>query len=229
MSIFPFREGERYSVGQLREAAKAIWDVTRSDKEFGDAMRVNDRRRFPWAKTWMEELYPCTLLSDRLGLADDATFSWTPVGAADVEFRSGERTIRLQCTTAHAHWPNSLGEQGGQLRKLEMRQANAEGFYWRSGGVSEPTVQDPLTDRETWRTAIAGALENKIKANYSGCWLLIYAVGCDIDMVDDDFHEVVVPATDRVGRAKWEAVFEGLYILGDQPANFAEVRNNRRQ
>ncbi len=113
MSIFPFREGEWYSVGQLREAAKAIWDRMRSDKEFGDAMRVNDQRRFPWAKTWMEELYPCTLLSERLGLADDATFSWTPVGAADVEFRSGERTIRLQCTTAHAHWPNSLGERGG--------------------------------------------------------------------------------------------------------------------
>ena len=116
MSIFRFREGEWYSVGQLRDAAKAIWDRTRSDKEFGDAMRVNDQRRFPWAKTWMEELYPCTLLSDRLGLTDDATFSWTPVGAADVEFRSGERPIKLQCTTAHAHWPNSLGEQGRHLR-----------------------------------------------------------------------------------------------------------------
>ena len=108
-----------------------------------------------------------------------------------------------------------------------MRQANTEGFHWRGGRVSEPAAKDTVTDRETWRTAIAGALENKIKADYSGCWLLIYAVGCDIDMVDNDFREVVVPATDRVGRAKWEAVFEGLYILGDQPANFTEVRSSR--
>jgi hypothetical protein len=229
VSIFPFEEGEWYSVGQLREAAKAISDRMRSDKEFGDAIRVNDQRRLPRAKAWREELYPCKLLSDRLSLADDAKFSWTQGGAADVEFRSGERTIRLQCTTAHAHWANSLGEQGGHLRKLEMRQGNAEGFHWRGGRVSEPTVQDSVTDLETWRTAIADALENKIKADYSGCWLLIYAVGCDTDMVGDDFREVVVPATERVGRAKWEAVFEGLYILGDQPANFAEVRSNRGQ
>ena len=229
MSIFPFREGEWYSVGQLREAAKAILDRTRSDKDFGDAMRENNQRRFPGAKAWMEEIYPSWLLADRLGLADDAEFCWTPNGAEDVEFRSSERTIRVQCTLAHAHWADSRGEQGGHLRKLEMRQANAEGFHFRGGRVSEPVARDPLTDRETWRTAIASALENKIKPEYIGCWLLIYAVGCDIDMVDFDFREVVVPATDRVGRAEWEAVFGGLYILGEQPANFAEIRSNRRQ
>ena len=79
------------------------------------------------------------------GLAADTTFSWTPVGAADFEFRSGERTIRLQCTTAHTQ-PNSLGEQGGHLRKLEMREANGERFNWRGGRVSEPAVQAQVTD-----------------------------------------------------------------------------------
>ena len=171
---------------------------------------------------------PMHALVGPTGLAADTTFSWTPVGAADFEFRSGERTIRLQCTTAHTQ-PNSLGEQGGHLRKLEMREANGERFNWRGGRVSEPAVQDQATDLETWRTAIAGALENKIKADYSGCWLLIYVVGCSSDMVEYDFREVFVPATDRVGRENWEPVFEGLYILGDLPANFAEVRTNRGQ
>jgi hypothetical protein len=110
-----------------------------------------------------------------------------------------------------------------------MREANAERFNWRGGRVSERAVQDQATDLETWRTAIAGALENKIKADYGGCWLLIYVVGCSSDMVEYDFREVVVPATDRVGRENWEPVFEGLYILGDLPANFAEVRTNRGQ
>jgi hypothetical protein len=79
------------------------------------------------------------------------------------------------------------------------------------------------------RDAIADALTKKIGADYGGCYLLIYVCGATGAFLDFDFHEVVVPATDRVGRAKWEAVFDGLYVLGDQPANFAEVRSNRGQ
>ena len=221
-SIFPFREGEWYSVGQLREAAKAISDRARSDEEFRHAMRVNDQRRVPWAKTWMEEINPSKLLANRLGLADDATFCWTPKGAADVEFRSNGRAIKIQCTTAYPHCPNSLGEQGGHLFHLQMRQLNKKRHVVLGGGDLE-------TDLETWRVAVADALARKIKADYAGCWLLIYAWGATGAMLDFDYREVVVPATDRVGRAKWEAVFEGLYILGDQPANFAEVRSNRGQ
>ena len=91
------------------------------------------------------------------------------------------------------------------------------------GGVS----YDVETDLETVRVAIADALAKKIKADYGGCWLLIYACGATTAFLDFDFREVVIPATERVGRAKWEAVFEGLYILGDQPANFAEVPSIR--
>jgi hypothetical protein len=108
MSIFPFREGECYSLGQLREVAKAISDKARCDKEFREAMRVNDQKRVPWAKKWNEEIYPSSLLADRLALANDATFCWTPQGAADVEFRSNGRAIKIQCTTANPNWPNSL-------------------------------------------------------------------------------------------------------------------------
>jgi hypothetical protein len=85
------------------------------------------------------------------------------------------------------------------------------------------------TELAAVRVAIAGALAKKIKADYDGCWLLIYVCGATSAFLDFDFREVVVPATDSVGRAKWEAVFEGLYILGDMPANFAEVRSNRGQ
>ena len=229
MSIFPFRMGEWYSVGRLREVAKAISDRTRSDKEFRHAMRENDQRRVAWAKTWMEEIYPSSLLADRLGLADDSVFCWTPNGAADVEFRTTGLAIKIQCTTAYPHWPNSLGKQGGQLHKLEMRELNERGYMFPGGGVSNATAHNVGTDLETLRVAIADALAKKIKADYSGCWLLIYVCGATSAFLDFDFREVVVPATDRVGRATWEAACEGLYILGDQPANFAEVRSNRGQ
>ena len=161
MSIFPFRMGEWYSVGRLREVAKAISDRTRSDKEFRHAMRENDQRRVAWAKTWMEEIYPSSLLADRLGLADDSVFCWTPNGAADVEFRTTGRAIKIQCTTAYPHWPNSLGKQGGQLHKLEMRELNERGYMFPGGGVSNATAHNVGTDLETLRVAIADALAKK--------------------------------------------------------------------
>jgi hypothetical protein len=229
VSIFPFREGEWYSLGQLRDGVKAVLNQTHSDEKFRQAMRVNDQRRVPWAKSWMEEIYPSSLLADRLGLADDATFCWTPNGAADVEFRSTGGAIKIQCTTAYPHWPNSLGKQGGHLHKLEMRELNEKGYMFPGGGISKATAQDVETDLETVRVAIADALAKKINPGYDGCWLLVYVCGATSAFLDADFREVVVPSTERVGRAKWEAVFEGLYILGDQPANFAEVRNNRGQ
>jgi hypothetical protein len=203
-------------------------DRAYSDKEFRRAMRVNDQRRYPWAKTWMEEVYPSSLLANRLGLADDATFRWTPKGAADIEFRSNERAIKIQCTTAHPHWPDSLGEQGGHLHHLEMQGLNVKGYVFPGGGVSRAIARDLENDLETCRVAIADALANKIRADYGGCWLLIYACGATSAMLDL-FREVAVAATDRVERANWKAVFEGLYVLGDQPANFVEVRSSRAQ
>ena len=101
MSIFPLQEGKWYSLGQLREGVKAVFDRADFDKEFRHAMRENDQRRVPWAKAWNEEICPSSLLADRLGMADDVIFCWTPNGAADVEFQSGERAIKIQCTTAY--------------------------------------------------------------------------------------------------------------------------------
>jgi hypothetical protein len=90
-------------------------------------MGVNDQRRVPWAKTWMEEIYPSSLLADQLGLADDSVFCWTPNGAADVEFRLSGRAIKIQCTTAYPHWPNSLGKQGGTFTSSKCESSTREG------------------------------------------------------------------------------------------------------
>jgi hypothetical protein len=58
------------------------------------------------------------------------------------------------------------------------------------GGVVSYDVE---TDLETVRVAIADALENKIKAHYSGCWLLIYACGATPAFLDFDFPGVRIP------------------------------------
>jgi hypothetical protein len=228
ISVFPFNEGEWYSVGQLRQARKAILDKALSEKEFIHAMRVNDQKLYPWAKTWMEELYPCSLLADRLAFADDVKFRWTPKGAADVEFQTEAGLIKVQCTIAYPHWPNSRGKQGGQLHYYEMIELNAKGYMFPGGGVSKPTAQDVETDHETWRVAVADAVKKKIKAHYSGCWLLIYASGSTSTLLECDFRsDIVIPATERVGADKWQEVFEGLYVLGEGPANFAEIQSQK--
>jgi hypothetical protein len=223
-SPFPFREDEWYSVGQLRSARRAILDRGHSDKEFREAMRVMDRKLYPWANAWMEELYPCSLLADRLAFADDAKFKWSPTGAADVEFQTEAGSIRVQCTTAYPHWSDSLGKQGGQLHHLEMKELNAKGYMFPGGGVSKATAQDVDTDHETWRVAVADALKKKIRADYNGCWLLIYASGSTSSLLECNFRsDIAIPAADRVGADRWGRVFEGLYVLGDVPANLAEI------
>ena len=217
----PFRDGQWCSVGLLRAVRKNILDRADSDKEFRHAMRVNDQGRYPWAKTWLEEICPSALLANRLGLADDATFRWTPKAAADVEFRSNGRAIKIQCTTAHPHWPNSLGEQGGHLHHLEMQELNVRGHVFPGGGVSRAIARDLETDLETWRVAIAHAQANKISADYGGCWPLIYACGATSAILDF-FREVAVAATDRVGRANWEAVLTGCIFSVISPRTLSK-------
>jgi hypothetical protein len=223
-ALFPFRHGEWHSVSRLRQTRTAIIDKAQSDKEFRHAMRVNDQKLYPWIKAWFEELYPCSILADRLAFEDEAKFKWTPTGAADVEFQTGGRLIKVQCTVAYPHWPDSQGAQGGHLHHLEMKELNEKGYMFPGGGVSRATAQNVETDHETWRIAIARALENKLRTRYSGCRLLIHASGSASGLLECDFRrDIVIPATDRVGAAKWQAVFKGLYVLGDAPANFAEI------
>ncbi len=227
MSIFPFREGEWRTVRDLREAATNILARTASDKEFAAAMRVPDSKLYPWSKSWMEEILPCWRLASELGFSDEDAFKWTPVGAADVEFRIGGKAVKIQCTTAYAERVGTIAKQGGHLRSLEMEQSNATGMVWLGGGLTEPRTVDVGEDREAWRVGIANAIRKKLKPDYRGCWLLIYAPRCAFDLVDgNDFHNVIIAAADRVGRDQWGAVFEGLYVLDSPSGAFAELRND---
>jgi hypothetical protein len=82
-------------------------------------------------------------------------------------------------------------------------------------------------DREAWRVGFANAIQKKLKPDYRGCWLLIYAPQCQFNLVDgDDFLDVIIAAADRVGRDQWGAIFEGLYVLDSPPGAFVELRSN---
>jgi hypothetical protein len=59
-SLFPFREGEWYSVRDLRAVADRIFEKTKSDAAFSAAMSVNDQKAYWWAKAWMEEIFPAS-------------------------------------------------------------------------------------------------------------------------------------------------------------------------
>jgi len=227
MSIFPFREGEWYSVRDLRETAVNIFARTASDEEFAAAMRVPESKLYPWSKSWMEEIFPCWRLATELGLLDDDAFKWTPVGAADVEFRTGGKAVKIQCTTAYAERVGTIAKQGGHLRSLEMKESNAMGMVWLGGGLTTPRTVDVDEDREAWRVGIANAIRKKLKPVYLGCWLVIYAPRCQFDLIDgDDFRDVIMAAADRVGRDQWGAIVEGLYVLDYPSGAFVELRNN---
>ena len=227
MSIFPFREGEWYSVRDLKEAAAEILAKTASDKEFAAAMRVPEHKLYPWSKYWMEEIFPCWRLATELGLSDDDGFKWTPVGAADIEFRTGEKTLKIQCTTAYAERVGTIAKQGGHLRSLEMEESNATGMVWLGGGLTAPRTVDVAKEREAWRVGIATAIGKKLKPNYRGCWLLIYAPQCQFDLIGgDDFSDVIRAASDQVGRDQWGAIFDGLYVLDSPLGALVELRNN---
>ena len=99
-------------------------------------MSVNDQKAYPWAKSWMEEIFPASRLAAEIGLSDDTLFKWTPVGVADVEFDRGTEHLRIQCTTAYAERDGTVAAQGGHLRKLEMKEANKTGMVWLGGGLN---------------------------------------------------------------------------------------------
>ena len=100
-------------------------------------------------------------------------------------------------------------------------------MVWLSGGLTTPRTVDVDEDREALRVGIAKAIRKKLKPDYRGCWLLIYAPRCQFNLVDgDDFPDVIIAAAGRVDRDQWGAIFEGLYVLDYPSGAFVELRNN---
>ena len=168
--------------------------------------------------------FPASRLADEIGLSDEALFKWTPVGAADVEFDGGTERLSIQCTTAYAERDGTVAAQGGHLRKLEMKEANKTGMVWLGGGLNQPKTVDVNEDRETWPVGISAAINKKLKPEYLGFRVLIYAPRCSFDLVDgDDFRNVVTDAADRIGRDRWGEIFERLYVVDLWPGRFVEL------
>jgi hypothetical protein len=185
-------------------------------------MRVQSEK---WAKDWNEEIYPLKVFADHKALSDDAEFYWTPEGAADFTIRAGDgEIIKIQSTMAYTELPDSIAKQGGHLNKLEMIQFNKEGHSFPGGLVSQPNALDANTDVEAWQRGIAKALSNKLRLEYTGFHLLIFARGCRFNTIDFPFEQVVTPAIEQVGTAVCERVFDALYVFDDQPSAFFEHR-----
>ncbi len=110
---------------------------------------------------------PCWRLAGELGFLDDDAFKWTPVGAADAEFRSGGKAVKIQCTTAYAERIDTIAKQGGHLRKLEMEESNASGIVWHGGAVTTPRTVDVNEEREAWRVGNGNANTKEAQARLS--------------------------------------------------------------
>jgi hypothetical protein len=186
-------------------------------------LRAQNPKELPWAKSWNEELYPLKVLADHKW-SDDDRFCWTPDVAADFKIRTSEAEIKIQCTMAYPEWANSVGTQGGHVRKLELIQSNKVGRCFLGGRVYEPKARGAHEDVEACRRGITKALKNKLKPDdagkYQGCHLLIFAPRFRFHTIDFEFWRVIVPATEQV--PMWKREFEGLYVCDDDPLAFVE-------
>lgn len=217
----PFRPGEWYKFAQLRHVAAETISARQADQKLSARMRVQT-----WAKSWNEELRPLIVFADHKGLSDDHEFCWTPDGAADFSIRTtGGAAVKIQSTMAYPEWEGSIGKQGGHVHKLEMFKYNADGYSYPGGLVNEPRARSAYDDVEACRRGIVKALQNKLRPEYEGCYLLIFAPRFGFHTVDFDFAQVVAPAIEQVGKAKWERVFEGLYVCDDY--SFFELKRSR--
>jgi hypothetical protein len=211
----PFHQGYWYTVGELRRIAAELHAARKMDPALSAMMRAQSER---WAKDWIEELYALKVLADHKGFPDADTFCWTPRAAADFIVRVGDgEPINIQCTMAYAEWPDSIARQGGHLHKLEMKQSNKDGYAYLGGRVTEPTVLDPDKDALAWRTGIAKALKNKLRREYSGLHLAIFAQRCAVHMVETPLEQVVLSAIEEVGKEECQRIFARLYVF-DAPA-----------
>jgi hypothetical protein len=217
----PFHPEEWYSLGELRLVATQIQETRRDDPVFSAILRAEEER---WAKDWLEELWPLKVLADHKGFPDEDQFYWTPQAAADFELRTHERgLLKIQSTMAYPEWPVSVAKQGGHLHKLEMRQANKEGFAFLGGRVSQPTARGICTDARAWRTGIARALKNKLRREYTDLHLAVFAMGCAVHMVEMPFDQVVASAIEEVGTPDCKRIFEQIYVFDAQPGLFFEL------
>jgi hypothetical protein len=223
----PFLPGQPYTIGELRRAANRILKDRQCDPALSAKFRTQLRSDISWAKSWNEEFFPLALFADRIGLADEDTFRWTPDAAADFTITSSRETIALQCTMAHPVWTAARGMPPGQVHHLEMRQFNTAGYSYRGGLVSQPCARGLDEDLRAWRSAISSALRNKLKPGYETCRLLIFARGCQFDTIDFDFIEVVRPAIEAIGREMWERYFQSIYVMDSPSAAFCVFHDTR--
>jgi|SRR5579871_4342070 len=214
----PFQAGRIYSIRQLREVADRIIRDRKADQTLSAKFRTQLRADIPWAKSWNEELFPLKLFADHMRLAAEDTFQWTPDGASDFTIVTSEGTIALQCTMAYPIWSAAAGKPAGQVHHLEMHQYNTEGVSYRGGLISEPCARGPEEDLKAWQSAIAVALRRKLGLKAPGCRLLIFARGCQVDLIDFDFEDVVGPAVDAV--QEWPSCFEVVYVIDAPRAAF---------
>jgi hypothetical protein len=150
MAIAPFQEQQWHTIGQLRAVADSILCERKADPSFSAKLRTQYRDDLPWAKSWNEELFPLKVLADHKGMSDDATFCWTPSGAADFEVRTTSKAIKIQSTMAYAEREGTIGKQGAHVHKLEMIKSNADGFCFSGGLVTKPRAPSPArTSQET--------------------------------------------------------------------------------
>jgi hypothetical protein len=221
MTGYPFRQGERYTIGHLRSVAERIIADRQSDPILSAALRTQRRKDIPWAKSWNEEFSALKLFADHKGLSDDVIFWWTPERASDFTVRIGRTSMALQSTMAYPEWSVVTG-QAGHVRYREMEKINADGHSFCGGLVSMPRARGPEEDLRAWRSGIESALTRKLNAAYAGCRLLIFAPGCRFNTIDFDFVEVIRPAVEAVGSAVWGQVLEAIYVLDEPKGAFVK-------
>ena len=67
---------------------------------------------------------------------------------------------------AYPVWSDVPARPGGQLRHLEMKHYNKNGYSFPGGPVSEPRARCAMEDVRTWRSGIKSAVLRKLDPDY---------------------------------------------------------------
>jgi hypothetical protein len=225
MIVFPFTRKQQYTLQQLRRFEARLLEVRQATPGFSADLRTNDRG-IDWSKLRNEELVPLLLLVNGLGLGDDVPFeiaSENAPGADVFVFLSGQR-ISIQITVADPDWNND----GGRTRALEAERLRQEpeNVAWGGGGtrkrdhrspiVSAPQVVDHLTELAVCERAIEKAVQRKVKVREVSNWLLIYARGMKLQLIDQGFEESVLPILEK-NNAALRKRFEQVFVVDGNP------------
>lgn len=191
---FPFERDRWHRLSVLRSFCDEVARCRELDLKLSSDIRLN---RFPWSKTFNEELQPFREFADMRDFPDAAEFKITPHNspAVDLCFR-WRQEFTIQVTVADVAW--GAAKHAGKAVRWQYEYLEHNPLAFGGGGTrkingilnSEPRTVTPEDRINACIRGLQAALVRKLKGVRKADWLLIYARGFSIQLIDDGVDQL---------------------------------------